>query len=58
MSDENTNQESMKPEKTSEDNILDSSAYAGIDEPIPVKSSQDYGNRPFAADSITDDTNL
>lgn len=59
MSDENTNQEGTKPEGTSGNDILESNAYAGRENLIPVEGgTQDARDKSSAADSVPADTNL
>ena len=58
MSGENTNQEGTKPEVTSGDDILESSAYAGREKLIPVEGIQDARDKSSAAESNPADTNL
>jgi protease IV len=54
MSDENENQESTKPEGTSGDDILESSAYEQKEKIIPVEGTQDARNKSSAESTQTD----
>ena len=58
MSDENTNQEGTKPEGTSGDDILESSAYDGREKLIPIEGTEDARDKSSAAESTPADTNF
>jgi protease IV len=58
MSDENTNQQGTKPEGTSGNDILESSAYDGREKLIPVEGAEDSRDKSSAANSAPADTNF
>ena len=51
MNDKNINRESTKPEDTYKDEILESSAYNGRENPIPEEGIKDNGDSSYYAGS-------
>lgn len=58
MSDENTNQQGTKSDGTSEDDILESSAYDEKEKLIPIEGAEDAIDKSSAVDSTPGDTNF
>ena len=58
MSDENTNQQGTKYDGTSEDDILESSAYDEKEKLIPIEGAEDAIDKSSAVDSTPGDTNF
>jgi protease IV len=58
MSDENTNQQGTKSDGTSEDDILESSAYDEKEKLIPIEGAEDAMDKSSAVDSTPGDTNF